>query len=167
MYHTIYCKITIPYCNIVPYYENNIAIYHIAASTGMPHPSRPRRCCYRSSADVSPPSSRRTGPSSTAISRLSSHPARSSPSLCRLLPCCPLSSSCRPSKSSCVLPPCCPLPLSCRVVVPPVAVVYRPSPLSCRPSKLIVESIGPSLCRRCAACCPHVCCRPTPSSPRG
>jgi hypothetical protein len=34
------------------------------------------------------------------------------------------------------------LPLSCRVVVPPVAVVYRPSPLSCRPSKLIVESSG-------------------------
>ena len=33
--------------------------------------------------------------------------------------------------------------LLCHVVVPPVAVVYRPSPLSCRPSKLIVESSGP------------------------
>ena len=76
---------------------------------------------------------------------MSSHPARSSPSLCRLLPCCPLSSSCRPSKSSCILSPCCPLPLSCRVVVPHVAVVYRPSPLSCRPSKLIVESSGVAL----------------------
>jgi hypothetical protein len=30
-------------------------------------------------------------------------------------------------------------------VVPPVAVVYRPSPLSCRPSKLIVESSGVAL----------------------
>ena len=45
---------------------------------------------------------------------LSSHPAHSSPSLCHLLPCCPLSSSCRPSKSLCILSPCCPLPLSCR-----------------------------------------------------
>jgi hypothetical protein len=35
------------------------------------------------------------------------------------------------------------LPLA--AVVPPVAVVYRPSPLSCRPSKLIVESLGVAL----------------------
>jgi hypothetical protein len=35
------------------------------------------------------------------------------------------------------------LPLA--AVVPPVAVVYRPSPLSCRPSKLIVESSGVAL----------------------
>ena len=63
-----YCNITIPYCNIVPYYVKSIAIYHIAASAGMPHPSRPRRRRYRSAADVSPPSSRRTGPSSAAIS---------------------------------------------------------------------------------------------------
>jgi hypothetical protein len=63
-----YCNITIPYCNIVPYYVKNIAIYHIAASAGMPHPSRPRRHCYRSAADVSPPSSHRTGPSFAAIS---------------------------------------------------------------------------------------------------
>jgi hypothetical protein len=71
---------------------------------------------------------------------------------CAALPCCPLSSSCRPSKSSCILSPCCPLPLSCRVIVPPVAVVYRPSPLSCHPSKLIVESSGPLV----AVVVPHV-----------
>jgi hypothetical protein len=35
------------------------------------------------------------------------------------------------------------LPLA--AVVPPVAVVYRPSPLSCRESKLIVESLGVAL----------------------
>jgi hypothetical protein len=35
------------------------------------------------------------------------------------------------------------LPLA--AVVPPVAVVYCPSPLSCRPSKLIVESSGVAL----------------------
>jgi hypothetical protein len=35
------------------------------------------------------------------------------------------------------------LPLA--AVVPSVAVVYRPSPLSCRPSKLIVESSGVAL----------------------
>jgi hypothetical protein len=44
------------------------------------------------------------------------------------------------------------LPLSCRVVVPPVAVVYRPLPLSCRPSKIIVESSGPLV----AVVVPHV-----------
>jgi hypothetical protein len=38
------------------------------------------------------------------------------------------------------------------VVVPLVAVVYRPSPLSCRPSKLIVESFGPLV----AVIVPHV-----------
>jgi hypothetical protein len=63
-----YCNITIPYCNIVPYYVKSIAIYHIAASAGMPHPSRPRSRRYRSAADVSPPLSHRTGPSSAAIS---------------------------------------------------------------------------------------------------
>jgi hypothetical protein len=42
------------------------------------------------------------------------------------------------------------LPLA--AVVPPVAVVYRPSPLSCRPSKLIVESSGPLV----AVVVPHV-----------
>ncbi len=65
--HTI-LHITIPYCNIVPYYVKSIAICHIVASAGMPHPSRPRRGCYRSAANVSPPSSRRTGPSTAAIS---------------------------------------------------------------------------------------------------
>jgi hypothetical protein len=46
------------------------------------------------------------------------------------------------------------LPLAAvyRVVVLPVAVVYRLSPLSCRPSKLIVESSGQLV----AVVVPHV-----------
>jgi hypothetical protein len=42
--------------------------------------------------------------------------------------------------------------------VPPVAVVYRPSPLSCRPSKLIVESSGVALLSLSLS--PLVRCRP-------
>ena len=44
--------------------------------------------------------------------------------------------------------------------VPPVAIVVPPIEVDCR-------VIGPARRRRCAACRPHVCCRPTPSSPRG
>jgi hypothetical protein len=42
-----------------------------------------------------------------------------------------------------VVPPVALLPLA--AVVLPIAVVYRSSPLSCRPSKLIVESSGVAL----------------------
>jgi hypothetical protein len=35
------------------------------------------------------------------------------------------------------------------------------------PIEVDCRVIGPARCRRCAACRPHVCCRPTPSSPRG
>ena len=44
--------------------------------------------------------------------------------------------------------------------VPPVAIVVPPIEVDCR-------VIGPARRRRCDACRPHVCCRPTPSSPRG
>ena len=44
--------------------------------------------------------------------------------------------------------------------VPPVAIVVPPIEVDCR-------VIGPARRRRCAACRPHVCCRPMPSSPRG
>ena len=58
--------------------------------------------------------------------------------------------SSHPARSSPIMPPIevvvhsvALLPLA--AVVPPVAVVYRLSPLSCRPSKLIVESSGVAL----------------------
>jgi len=42
--------------------------------------------------------------------------------------------------------------------VPPIAIVMPPIEVDCR-------VIGPA--RRRCSCRPHVCCRPTPSSPRG
>ena len=108
-----------------------IVIFHIAASAGMPHPSWPRRRRYQSAANVSLPSSRRTGPSSAAVES-------SGPLVAVIVPLVALLPLVVIMVHSVAL-----LPLA--AVVPPVAVVYRPSPLSCRPSKLIVESSGVAL----------------------